>query len=365
MGIESLQYYVNIFFNVLMAIVLMVYFQSLHTDLTAESNLRFKKMMGVVLLCFVVLIMGLRPISFFFGDMGMYDLEFQKYQMGAPLNTDKDVLFEIFLRTSSKMMNSRSFFLVCALLYVVPLYVATRKLLKDYWFYGFLMLVASFSFWAYGVNGIRNGIATSLFILGISRTKILFTAIWFVIAIAIHKSMILPVGCFAAVMVYNNPNLFFYCWIAAIPVSLASGSFWESFFLKLGFGQEDRLAGYLGDEALDLYSQIQTGFRWDFILYSMTGVFTGWYFLVVKKFDDVFYKRLYSVYVLANIAWILIIQSNFSNRFAYLSWFLLGLVIIYPLLKNQIFSKQHQIVGNIILVYFVFTYVLNVFLAGS
>jgi hypothetical protein len=227
------------------------------------------------------------------------------------------------------------------------------------------MLVASFSFWAYGVNGIRNGIATSLFILGISRTKILFTAIWFVIAIAIHKSMILPVGCFAAVMVYNNPNLFFYCWIAAIPVSLASGSFWESFFLKLGFGQEDRLAGYLGDEALDLYSQIQTGFRWDFILYSMTGVFTGWYFLVVKKFDDVFYKRLYSVYVLANIAWILIIQSNFSNRFAYLSWFLLGLVIIYPLLKNQIFSKQHQIVGNIILVYFVFTYVLNVFLAGS
>lgn len=360
---ESFEYYNKIYYNLCLFVVLLVYMQSVRTDLTSANNLKTKKTLGIFLLVFIVFFMGLRPISFFFGDMGMYNLEFQRYKEGQRLQIDKDIFFEMFIQACSKIMTASMFFLLCAVLYVLPLYIAVRKWFKDYWFYGFLMLVISFSFWAYGTNGIRNGIATSFFMLGISRSKKIFTILWLVLAVSTHKSLLLPVACYIVAISYNRPKLFLYFWLASIPVSLVSGGFWESLFLKIGFGEEDRLAGYLGEDALDLLNEIKVGFRWDFILYSMSGVATGWYFIIKKNFNDAFYNHLFSTYLIANGFWILIIRSNFSNRFAYLSWFLLGIVIIYPLLKNQIFTRQHKVVGQIIVMYFVFTYVLNVILS--
>jgi hypothetical protein len=360
---ESFEYYNNIYYNLCLFVVLLVYIQSVRTDLTSANNLTGKKTLGMFLLVFIVFFMGLRPISFFFGDMGMYNLEFQRYKEGQPLQIDKDIFFEMFIQASSKIMSASMFFLLCAVLYILPLYIAVRKWFKEYWFYGFLMLVISFSFWAYGTNGIRNGIGTSFFILGISRTKKTYTVLWLMLAVSVHKSLLLPIACYIAAIFCNRPILFLYFWLASIPVSLASGGFWESLFLSIGFGEEDRLAGYLGEDALDLFNEIKVGFRWDFILYSLSGVATGWYFIVKKKFNDTFYNHLFSTYLIANGFWILIIRSNFSNRFAYLSWFLLGIVIIYPLLKNQIFTRQHKVVGQIIVMYFLFTYILNVILA--
>ncbi|MBA4135207.1 MAG: hypothetical protein C0525_10825, partial [Flavobacterium sp.] len=115
------------------------------------------------------------------------------------------------------------------------------------------------------------------------------------------------------------------------------------------------------EEILEEFSAV--GFRWDFLLYSISGVFTGLYFIFKKEFEDEFYKRLINLYLMTNAFWILVIRANFSNRFAYLSWFLLGVVIIYPFLKRVFFKEQHQIIGKIILAYFLFTYVLMIFTA--
>ena len=71
----------------------------------------------------------------------------------------------------AKYLSSASFFFFCAALYIIPLYSVSKKLFKDYWFYAFIMFVTSFSFWAYGVNGIRNGVATSVFLYGMTRDK--------------------------------------------------------------------------------------------------------------------------------------------------------------------------------------------------
>jgi tetratricopeptide (TPR) repeat protein len=128
----------------------------------------------------------------------------------------------------------------------------------------------------------------------------------------------------------------------------------------------DKVADYLlggGEEFNDQFSSL--GFRWDFLLYSATGVFAGWYFIFVKKIEDKLYIQIYNIYVLVNAFWVLVIRASFSNRFAYLSWFLLGVVIIYPLLKKQIFEKQHVLIGRIIFLYFAFTYVLNVLLVKA
>ena len=103
-------------------------------------------------------------------------------------------------------------------------------------------------------------------------------------------------------------------------------------------------------------------FRWDFLLYSATGVYAGWYYIIKKNFDDTFYIRLFNIYLIANAFWVLVIRANFSNRFAYLSWFMLGVIIIYPLLKQNFLSNQHRVIGGVLIIYFAFTYLMNVIL---
>lgn len=362
MEIESLQYYNTIYYNIMLLLVVVAFFQANKSELEDTANLHHKRTFGFVVLLFVTLYMGLRPISFFFGDMGMYDIKFRKYQMGATLDESKDVFFEMFMQFTAKIMSVRMFFMVCALLYILPLYFAAKKIFADYAFYGFFILVLALSFWPYGTNGIRNGIATSLFVFGITRDKKLAVGIWLFAALLIHRSMLLPIAAYIVAITYNKPKFYFYCWLLAIPLSLILGSFWEKFFLGLGLGEQDRLEGYLSGKELDIQEEIKVGFRWDFLVYSTTGVVAGAYYIFKRKFEDLFYNHVLIVYLIANGLWILIIRANFSNRFAYLSWFLLGLVIIYPLLKAHFFKKQHQVLGYVLLVYFLFTYVLSLLL---
>jgi hypothetical protein len=344
--------------------VLLVFFQAMNVALFAKENLNVKKILGVFFLWFVILYMGTRPISFTFGDMGVYALEFKDYAYGAPLNTNKDVVFEVFMKFCSGIMSAEVFFLLCAFLYVYPLYLASKKLFKVYWFYSLFILVISFSFWAYGTNGIRNGLATSLFIYALSRDKKWMTLIFIALSVSIHTSLIIPSIAYVISLFYKNLKPYLIAWFVAIPLSFALGGFWENFFLGLGVIDEDRVIGYFSDDQayLDNIVEIKVGFRWDFLLYSAIGVFAGYYYIFKKKFDDVFYNRLFAIYLMCNALWILVIRANFSNRFAYLSWFLMGLVIIYPLLKYEYFKNQHAVIGRIFLLYFFFTYILVIIL---
>src|SRR5690606_22788838 len=166
-----------------------------------------------------------------------------------------------------------------------------------------------------------------------SHCSVLLTVMWYFVAKSNHKSMLLPTVAYIMSRVYKNPTAYFAGWFVCIPLSLAAGGAFESFFASSGLVEDDRLAAYLGGESLDLLHEIKVGFRWDFLIYSATGAFAGLYFIVKHKFEDATYKLLYCTYLTANAVWILVIRANFSNRFAYLSWFMLAALIIYPLLK--------------------------------
>ena len=362
-----LEYYSAVYFNILLVIVLLVYIQSVNSELVAKQNISSKKVLGVIFLWFVILYMGTRPISFTFGDMGVYALEFKDYAFGAPLNTNKDVFFEVFMKFCSGIMSAEVFFLLCAFLYVYPLYLASKKLFNEYWFYSLFIFVISFSFWAYGTNGIRNGLATSLFIYALSRDKKWLILAFIALSVSIHTSLIIPTIAYVISLFYKNLKPYLIAWFVAIPLSLALGGFWENLFLGLGVIDEDRVIGYFSDDQayLDNIVAIKVGFRWDFLLYSAIGVFAGYYYIFKRNFEDVFYNQLFAIYLMCNALWILVIRANFSNRFAYLSWFLLGLIIVYPLLKFSIFNKQHQVIGRISILYFLFTYILNFVLANK
>lgn len=319
-----------------------------------QRNSIQKSNYGIILLLFIILYMGLRPVSGqYFGDMGVYSRYFSDYKSGLPVIANKDLLFHYFMKFCSYFMNVSTFFVVCASLYIIPMYIISKKWFKDYWFYAFLMLVASFSFWAYGTNGIRNGIATSFFLLAISRDKRIFQILWLLIAVGFHKTLLLPVAGFVITWFYNLPKGFFIFWLATIPLSLIFPGFWENFFADF---ITDERSGFFTDGNVNEDSFSSVGFRWDFLLYSATGVFAGWYYIFKLGLKDKIYIQLFNTFLFANAFWILVIRANFSNRFAYLSWFLLALVIVYPWIKKYISANQFVTLGWIILAYFGFTF---------
>ena len=359
-----LEYYTPIFYNFLLIVIFFVFLKSNIVEIQDNNNLKAKNNLGVFLLIFVIFYMGLRPVSgMYFGDMRTYSNTFQLYSVGGTIAGDKDVYFEYFMKWCSRIMSEGMFFLICAFLYTYPLYLFSKKVFKEYWFYSFLIIVISFSFWGYGVNGIRNGIATSLFLLGISREKKPGMILFLLLSVLVHKSSLILVVVYIITAKYKNSKWLLFFWFLAIPLSLTLGGFWEQFFLNFGFGEEDRIKGYLADEENEFQEQFRSvGFRWDFLLYSFTGVFTGWYFIFKKKFEDVFYSHIYNFYLITNAFWILVIRASFSNRFAYLSWFILGILIVYPFLKNQFFYRQHAVLGKIIVAYFLISYMFNIVL---
>ena len=320
-------------------------------------SINLKEYRSFILALVVILYIGFRPLSTAFTDMIAYNTIFEGFANGTMEDGFRgDVLWSEFMRYTSSFMSAPFFFLTCSILYVFPLYVASKKWVGANAYFLLLMAIGSFSFWAYGVNGIRNGIATSMFILGLSfsRNKKILKLLLFLIAFMIHQSVIIPLAAYVITVFVKNPKYFLLFWLASIPLSLVLGSISELFFASLGFGGER--VNYLIQGNVNNDSFRYTGFRWDFLLYSASGVFSGYYFIIVKKFKDPIYIKLVSIFLISNSFWILIIRANFSNRFAYLSWFLIAFVIFYPFLKSVFLKKQNKLLSIYMLAYFAFTY---------
>lgn len=354
-----LQSYGPFYFYVMLLIVLITFLWSQTSSLFSKEGWAFQRGMGVFVLVFTLLYIGFRPINGVFLDMMTYDRMFDRYAAGEAVTTENDLFFHYFTKYASQIMSADFYFFICAAIYIIPLFLVSKKWFKANWFLGFLFMVTAFSFWNFATNGIRNGMAGSIFLLGISQKKRIGQILIIFLAINFHKTMLLPAMAFAASFFINKPKLMILIWITCIPLSLAAGGVFENLIAGIGLG-DDRLSYLTEDVESSRFSG--TGFRWDFLLYSATAVAAGWYFIIKKKYQDPIYLQLFTTYVLTNAFWILIIRANFSNRFAYLSWFMLGFVIIYPFLKKKMVKKQQKLIGVILLIYFSFTFLLNVIL---
>ncbi len=351
-----IDWYYPLYLNLCFFLVLFTLLHTMLLDINDKKNLTYINAVGYLLLFLLIVHIGQRPASHRFGDTINYYRTFMEYYNGAPITTVNDYGWHVFMKTMSGVSSIHTFFTICAFIYVFPMYRISKDFFKEYWYYAFFMFIISYSFWTYGVNGMRNGAACSLFLWGVVyRNNKMLMAFFFLLASLFHKTTLLPIFAFILTLFYNNPKVYFKAWLACIPLSLALGSLWVSLFANLGFGDDQRLAGYLTSQAEEgTFSQ--TGFRWDFLFHSCFAVFAGWYFVFKKKFKDKMYFQLLNTYLTCNGFWILVINANYSNRFAYLSWFMMAIIIIYPLLKERFFKNHHLMIGKIMAVYFSFTF---------
>ncbi|MFY0714339.1 EpsG family protein [Seonamhaeicola sp. NFXS20] len=352
--IPSANYY-HVYIYLCLFIVLFTFLHALVLKISDTKNIIYINAVGYFLLFFFIILIGQREITsrYGFGDTANYYKAFKAFSLGEPIKDTRDLGWDIFMKISATIVTAHTFFTICAFLYIYPLYKISKQLFQEYWYYCFFAFIVSFSFYTYGVNGVRNGVAASLFLWGLAyRDNKVIMALFFILGAMFHKTIMLPVLAYLLTYVYNNPKFYLKGWFICIPLSLAMGSFWISLFASLGF--DGRLSGYLAGGA----GGDAPSFRWDFLFHSFFAVFAGWYFIYKKNFKDDFYNQLLNTYLICNGFWVLVIRANFSNRFAYLSWFMMAIVIFYPLLKQPLFKNHHLMLAKILVAYFSFTFLM-------
>lgn len=330
------QYYYDIY---LLIVSILTFFTVSQYNSTVLTNVNrtfvSKNLAAIVVTVLLVLIIGFRPLHVAFVDMLNYNTMYI-YYYGETFEFSRDVdniLFDNwFVYMASSMVPIEYFFLSCALVYFVSIYIACRKLFPKDTLLALVVYLAAFSTFSYGTNGIKAGMAASVFLVAIAYNE----KRWISLALAlltlgIHHSMLLVIVAYIIVMFVRDPKWYFLIWVIAFFIAALHITYFQVLFA--GFTDEHGAGYLLGDE--------HSGFRIDFIIYSVVPVILGYIILYEFKVKSETYNLLLSLYMLANSVWMLCMYSNFTNRISYLSWFMYPIVLLYPFV-NIVWSKYQS-----------------------
>lgn len=310
--------------------------------------------------------LGQRPISPIFGDTVNYASIYQLMRIGVFVQPESsgEWVWNGLMYACAQVMDVHSFFTLIDLGYFGFTFWACRRFVPNNVMICLLFTFGALSFFSYGTNGLRNGLACAMiltafsYLLGNKKEKIIALVLVFC-AINIHRTTLLPLG-MAIVSIYlvKSFKQAYVFWVLSIIISLVAGSVITSFFAGLGF--DERLS-YL-TEAQDESKFSSSGFRWDFLIYSMMPIVLGYYVVIKRGIQDRTYTTLLNTYTLANAFWVMVIRANYSNRFAYLSWFMYPIVLAYPLLSLNIWENtQGKHLQQIMLAHIGFTWFMQTF----
>ena len=340
----------------LYALLAISIFLSLIYLLTGKSNYKIPPAsypLIVVLGILVAIKFAMDPIVID-GDRFNYKIEFENLSF-LNLWDGKDLGFSLYTYLIKQITDDVGFyFIITAFLYLLGYFVFARSFFeKRYVLFFLLCCFASFGFSSYGVNTIRGGLALSLLLIGISfHKKMIWFFVFSIVAILCHKSMLLPFVAFYVTRYNNTTKFYLYFWFLCFLISFLNVSFITNFIQAILGESDDRYSSYMSEETLERY---KAGFRLDFIIYSALPILVGRFYLFKLKLEDVFYQRLFNTYLFANAIWLLVIRMAFTDRMAYLSWFLIPFILLYPLLKYPLPINQKKGVIIILLGIFGFT----------
>lgn len=327
---------------------------------------------GMIFALVLILYMGNRQLNgVYFGDTAQYAAGFKRYMNSAgEFKWDwhyNEWLFQNMMAFFAKTFKDiHLFFTVCAAIYVGSLWWAMYRMFGNYNFIPFLVVMSMFTFWSYGVNGVRNGMGASLFILAMTYVENIPAMLGIAfLGLGMHASVHVMVGAAALAWVFNKSFYYLGAWVLSIVASYAAGFKIQQWVAALNLTEgDDRLNSYLTttDAAEFLRregTQLVIGFRWDFIAYSALAVAVGFYFIFRRNFKDEYYHWMYNIFLITNAFWILVIRSSFSNRFAQISWFIMPVILIYPFIKQRFWVNHERYLAGALVLFYAYGFYTN------
>ena len=357
------------FHYIIFFLVLWTLIQCAHGVVFDDKIVAINQLLGIVVCLFVILMMGFRPVSGNYGDTVNYAAGFQKdvaNKANLSLFTwSKEWLYTFITHFFAKYSGLHGYFLCFAAIYVGSLWLAMRHIFAEYNFVPLLVVMSMFTFWAYGVNGIRNGVGASLFILAMAYAdNIPMMVTIALMGAGVHNSVYLMIAAAALAWYVNDNRLYLSVWLLSIFISFLLGNQiqeWMAGFADY-MADDNKLTGYLTMTEQQMRSEgviVSTTFRWDFIAYSALGVGVGAYFLWRRKFEDAYYHWIFNTYLICNAFWVLIIRAPYSNRFAQISWFILPLVLVYPFIRERFWVNHERMLAAGILLFYAYGFYFN------
>lgn len=360
--------YHDIYLIIILSVSILTFFSYLSTTrdnvIQCPSNIKLNFILAFLFAVIVAYFLGTRPISGVFVDTGMYVHTFNSLNGYPPISLSSEWLWEYFtLFIRDLGFSANDYLLIIECIYVGGMFICCLILMENNTWFAFLICAVSFSFYGYAVNGLRNGVACSIVMSAIAllceggKKKYIAFILMF-IAMAMHRSTALPsLSALLGFYFIKEPRKVIIFWGLSIIISFFAGDVISSFFVNIGF--DERLENYLIiDDTVDIENMstdIAPGFRVDFIIYSSIPILFTWYLTFRRQFNDKVFNVLATTYILSNSFWIMVIRAEFSNRFAYLSWFLYPIIIAYPLIRFNIWDNQNRKAALILLAYAGFT----------
>ncbi len=346
----------------LLAAIMAAMYLSSPTDARSEKGMHSSILLCIPLCIVLTVWLGMRPVSGEFGDTVNYALTYENSEViFSGIDFHQEWLFNLLMYLCQEGgMDVSEFFTIIEFIYVFTALWAVYRLMPKNALLGMIFVCGSLMYFSFGVNGLRNGMACHILLLAMSYfldSKYLPAVVLAAAGFSIHRSIALPI---AAMVVsrwaIRDVRVALYIWLGSIVLSLLAGNFFVGMLGGMDF--DDRMNSYASGAYID-DGFSRTGFRWDFLIYSAMPVLMGYIVLIRRGMRENWYRVLFSTYCLANAFWVLVIRIAYSNRFAYLSWFMYPVIIAYPLIMMRVWPDQDRKTAQILIAYVSFTVVMN------
>jgi len=283
-------------------------------------------------------------------DTFRYENLFTIYKNSTEFYVRKDPFFDFFTYSFSKYFEFRTFLYACAFIYIFSAYYGLKLIFKSKFYLPFLIFLISPYFFNMGINVMRNGIASSIFLIALGNYyegKKLRTIIFLFCSILFHISMIVPVICFLiAKFLIKKTNLIFLLWLGSIVLGILK----INIFLHLEFLLDflgDRTDGYIDAEG-------ERVFWGNFIIFGSIPVIFAVYNIMVLKYKNDFYTLLVNSYILIHIPYLILINTEFASRLGYLAEFMMPILLMFPLLVDPVIKIRYVYFKLSLIIFLIF-----------
>ncbi len=351
--------YYTIYLIIVTIITLFIYSKYSRKKGDIISTQRKKQDRTFIIVIFMILFIGFRPKSHIFVDMMNYITSYHAFYEGETFIFDKEaenLLFDNYLAwVGSLNLGTTFFFVSIAAIYFICTYIACKRMFPRDTLAAYLVFLAAFSTFSYGTNGIKAGAAGAIFLMALSYRKNLKICIPLILlSYGCHHSMIMPIVAFILTLIYKNSKVYFAGWCFCLLIAIAHITFFQELFAGILSDSGDSGANYLSEIGNEWGGR--TGFRIDFVIYSAMPILVGYWAVYKKRLQlSKLYTCLLNLYMTINGTWMLCMYANFTNRIAYLSWFLYPIVLIYPYLNENWGPRRYKDFSMVMLAHLGFT----------
>ena len=337
-----------IFYLFGLCLVLVVYVDSSSKNEVQIKNWNSNLYYFIPLL--LILLIGFRPIGENgFMDSSMYENWFLNSSQISNNVVKRDMLFGYLILFSTYFTNVRGFFILCTFISVILLVLISKKISKKFWVLFFISYVSSLYYWDYNVYAFRQGLAEILFLYAIFSKNNYIKIIIILIALGIHKSVIIPVLIYFLIYFLDKVyRSLYFIWIVLIPISYFFSEKVMSLIAKII--PDERVKFYL---TTDINHKI---FRWDMIAYNSIFIAASYYYIFIDKIKDKTYFKIVNLFLLTNCCFLFFIRVSNAHRFTYLYLFLSPLIIFYPyfLANNTRLKDNYKMFAKTLVVLYSF-----------